>query len=156
MWAINVVVLMSVSWLVGTTLVVLASVSSLPFSFLYRFLLLSYVSVCPLEQIFHLSRPLIFCANMRFRLITSLSVYDCAILTTQGTTIHVHKRYSAFLALHTALTSPFSPLSPSSSAPVSGRVHRLSAWPRGSWTSYNTLTQTGHCTVSIFQRCMKL
>ncbi|PAV20260.1 Phox [Pyrrhoderma noxium] len=30
-------------------------------------------------------------------------VYDCALLTTAGTTIHVHKRYSAFVALHSAL-----------------------------------------------------
>ena len=30
-------------------------------------------------------------------------VYDCALLTTAGTTIHVHKRYNAFVALHSAL-----------------------------------------------------
>ncbi|KAH8108285.1 Phox-like protein [Phellopilus nigrolimitatus] len=30
-------------------------------------------------------------------------VYDCALLTVAQTTIHVHKRYSAFAALHAAL-----------------------------------------------------
>ncbi|THH07784.1 hypothetical protein EW145_g3142 [Phellinidium pouzarii] len=31
-------------------------------------------------------------------------VYDCALLTNACTTIHIHKRYSAFVALHAALS----------------------------------------------------
>ncbi|KAL5492053.1 YPT35 [Sanghuangporus weigelae] len=40
-------------------------------------------------------------------------VYDCAIFTRASTTIHVHKRYSAFLSLYTSLLSPSSHLSSS-------------------------------------------
>ncbi|KAI5118110.1 hypothetical protein M0805_003464 [Coniferiporia weirii] len=54
-------------------------------------------------------------------------VYDCALLTTAGTTIHVHKRYSGFAELHTALLHAL---------PTPTRKHLPPLPPRAPWARY--------------------
>lgn len=54
-------------------------------------------------------------------------VYDCAIITTAGTTIHVHKRYSAFALLYSNLHHTL---------PSSVRSQLPPLPPRAPWAKY--------------------
>lgn len=54
-------------------------------------------------------------------------VYDCAIITTAGTTIHVHKRYSAFALLYSTLHHTL---------PSSVRSQLPPLPPRAPWAKY--------------------